>query len=113
MALLEIATQTGPEAGPQVISCVLNGSLYQLYLRYNERAGMWRLDLKDDTGNALASGLSLRNMGIPANGCLLLQQGLPPGLLGAVAQASPGIDANAEELGARVKLMYLEAVSGV
>lgn len=107
MALYDVPTQTGPEAEPQVISATLDGQLFQLYFRFNERAGMWRLDLKDDTGNALASGLSLRNMGIPANGCIQSQNGLPLGLIGAYTATDPGIDAGLEELGGRVKVVYL------
>lgn len=101
-----IPTDTGPETEPQVLRVTLDGQVFQLYIRYNSRAGMWRLDLQDDSGTTLASGLSLRNAGIPANGCVLFLEGLPAGIISAIPLADRTVDANAEELGARVLLMY-------
>lgn len=109
MATLTIPTQTGPDTTPQVLRCQLNGVTYQLGLRYNSRAGMWRLDIANDSGTALASGLSLRNAGLPANLCVWPRQGFPAGLLLAIACADARTDANLEELGARVRLTYIEA----
>lgn len=101
-----IPTDTGPETQPQVMRVTLDGSVFQLYIRYNERAGMWRLDVQDDTGVTLAAGLSMRNAGIPANGAVLGLEGLPPGILSAIPLADRTVDAGLEELGARVLLTY-------
>ena len=109
MATLTIPTATGPETTPQVLRCQLNGIVYQLVLRYNSRAGMWRLDINDDAGTALAAGLSLRNAGLPANLCIWPRATFPAGLLLAVPTADATVDANLEELGGRVLLTYIEA----
>ena len=109
MATLTIPTEAGPETTPQVLRCQLDGVTYQLGLRYNSRAGMWRLDISDEAGNALAAGLSLRNAGVPANLCIWPRENFPAGLLMALATATPTVDANLEELGGRVLLTYVEA----
>ena len=112
MAAYVIPTDTGPETEPQVLRVTLDGAVFQVYLRYNSRAGMWRLDVQDDAGTTLAAGLSLRNAGIPANGCVLGLEGLPAGLLLAQPVTDAATDANLEELGGRVLLTYqqIEAV---
>lgn len=112
MATVVIPTDTGPDTTPQVLRLQLDGVTYQLTIRYNSRAGLWRVDIADDNGTALASGLSLRNAGIPANGCIFGRQGFPPGILMALATADPATDANLEELGGRVQLVYIEAAGG-
>lgn len=106
MPAYQIATNTGPDTQPQVLRVTLDGAVFQLYVRYNSRAGMWRMDVQDDAGTTLAAGLSLRNAGMPATGCVLGQEGMPEGLLLAVPVTDAGTDANLEELGARVLLMY-------
>lgn len=112
MAAYNLPTDTGPNTQPQVLRTTLDGQVFQIYIRYNSRAGMWRMDLQDDAGTTLAAGLSLRNAGIPANGCIINLQGFPAGLLLAVPVTDAKTDANLEELGARVLLMYqqLQAV---
>ena len=107
-----IPTLTGDAAEPQVLRVTLGGTAFQLTLRYNDRAGCWRMDIADDTGTALASGLAVRNSGLPINGAVFGHQGFPSGLLLALATALPGVDANLDELGARVILAYQEATLG-
>jgi hypothetical protein len=106
VAAFIIPTDTGPETQPQVLRATLDGQVFQLFIRYNSRAGMWRMDVQDDAGTTLAAGLSLRNCGIPANGCILGQEGLPAGLLLAQPVTDAATDANLEELGGRVLLTY-------
>ena len=108
---LLIPTNTGPDTTPQVVRVILDGTAWQIGLRFNGRAGMWRCDIANDSGTVLAAGLSLRNAGIPANGCIFGRAGFPPGLLLALASADPATDANAEELGARVLLAYAAATA--
>jgi hypothetical protein len=107
-----IPTDTGPETQPQVLRVTLDGAVFQLYLRYNSRAGMWRMDVQDDAGTTLAAGLSMRNAGLPANGCIANLEGLPAGLLLAQPVTDASTDADLEELGGRVLLVYqqIEAV---
>lgn len=112
MATYTIPTLTGTAAEPQVLRVTLGGIVYQITLRYNDRAGCWRMDLADDTGNALAAGLAVRNSGLPINSALFGHQGFPAGLLLALPTALPGTDANLDELGARVLLLWEEAALG-
>lgn len=107
-----IPTETGPDTEPQVLRTTLDGQVFQLSIRYNTRAAMWRMDLLDDSGAALAAGLSLRNAGIPANGALLFQRGYPQGMLAAVPSDTSTEDAGLEELGARVLLTYRTQAGG-
>jgi hypothetical protein len=106
MAAFVIPTLTGPETTPQVLRVTLDGEVYQLAIRYNERAAMWRMDIRNDSGTALASGLSLRNAGLPANLCVFRLDGLPKGLLLASPTTTSTADAGLEELGGRVLLTY-------
>lgn len=106
MPAFVIPTDSGPDAGPQVIRTTLSGTVYQLTIRHNARAGMWRLDIADAAGAAIASGLPLRNAGLPANAAVYGRAGFPSGLLLALASADLGADAGLAEFGARVLLMY-------
>lgn len=105
-----ITINTTDDSAPLVAQVQLEGQAYQLYFRYNVRAGFWRCDVQDQSGNALAAGLAVRNFGIPFNLALYLHNNLPPGLLYAIASANPGVDAGENEIGARVQLWYRTAV---
>lgn len=107
-----IPTETGPDTEPQVLRTTLDGQVFQLVLRYNTRAAMWRVDILDDSGAALAAGLSARNTGCPINGALLFQQGFPLGMLCATPSDTSTADAGLEELGGRVLLTYRTQAGG-
>ena len=109
MASFVIATDVGEQVQPQVLRVVLDGTAYQLSLQYNDRFGMWRCSVADDTGAAIASGLAVRNAGIPVTGAVYRRQGFPLGLLMAIASAAVGVDPDNSELGGRVLLTYQSA----
>ena len=44
----------------QSFSVQLDGSVYQIRLRYNSRAGHWAMDLADAGGNPLTVGIAVR-----------------------------------------------------
>jgi len=102
-----IPTDTGDFVQPQVLRVVLDGTAFQLLLQFNARFAAWRCDIADDSGAVLASGLPVRNAGVPVNGAIWGRQGFPLGALLAVASAAIGTDADNSELGGRVLLTYL------
>lgn len=108
MATLTIPTDSGEQVQPQVLRCNFDGVPYQLTLRWNERAGLWRMDIADVSGNVLAAGLAVRSAGLPITTALYRREGLPPGLFVAVPTSDAGSDAGVEELGLRVVLTYVE-----
>lgn len=109
MATYTIPTDTGEQVQPQVLRCTLDGVAYQLTLRWNERAGLWRMDIADGSGAVLAAGLAVRNAGVPVNASIYRREGLPAGLFSAVPTDLPGVDADVSELGLRVVLTYMDA----
>lgn len=109
MPTYTIPTDTGEQVQPQVLRCTLDGAAYQVALRWNERAALWRMDLLDGSGNVLAAGLAVRNAGVPVNACIYRKEGLPGGLFSAVPTDTPGTDADVSELGLRVVLTYMDA----
>lgn len=85
----------------------LDGSYYRLTQRWNDRAGVWMLDVADADGNALATGLPMRS-GVPVTLHLRRRTGMPPGAL-FVFDASETADPGFTDLGGRVKLAYFTA----
>lgn len=109
MATSTIPTDTGEQVQPQVLRCTLDGTAYQLTLRWNERAQLWRMDIADASGTVLVAGLAVRNAGLPVSASIYRREGLPPGLFTAVPTDQPGVDADVSELGLRVVLTYMDA----
>lgn len=107
---LELPINTTQDSSPLVAQVQLEGASYQLYFRFNARAGFWRCDIQDAAGATLAAGLAVRNYGIPFNLALYLHDGMVQGLLDALPTASPEVDAGANELGGRVLVYYRTAV---
>lgn len=106
----KIPINTTEDSTPLIAEVQLEQQTFQLYFRFNTRAGFWRCDVRNTQGVALAAGLAVRNSGIGFNQALFLHDGLPQGLLRAFASATPGTDASANELGGRVNLFYRTAV---
>ncbi len=109
MAVLVIPTETGPDVPPSVQTLTLDGISYQFTLKWNARGQAWFLDIADANGTSLANGLRVCNAGMPVNSLVYLQANLPAGGIYAIANASPTLDATAEDLGNRVLLCYEEA----
>jgi hypothetical protein len=108
MADLKIPTDPG-DAAPYSMQVALDGAVYTLGLRWNARAGLWFLDVATADGVAVCCGEPV------VNGYPLLSRHkdarLPPGVLRAVASIRPEEDAGVDDLGARVALVYTEALS--
>lgn len=107
---LKIPINTTDDATPVVADVQLEGEAYQLFFRFNTRAGFWRCDIRNTQGVAIAAGLAVRNSGIAWNQALYLHDGMVQGLLRCFATATPGVDAGANELGGRVGVYYRTAI---
>lgn len=86
----------------------LDGAFYGIRLRWNRRAACWFMDLSDATGAPLASGVGLR-LGAPLTMRLRTRPGMPQGVFGLVDTTGSGVDPGLDELGQRVRLVYLTA----
>jgi len=109
MATLVIPMTPGPDVPPTVLAIVLDGTTYQVELRWNNRAKLWFLSLADSEGVAVANSLPLSNSGLPVNAAVYRQEGQPQGGFWALAVSEPDTNAQADELGGRVVLTYQEA----
>jgi hypothetical protein len=101
---VEIPIQTDVNAFTERIQ--LDGNYYTLTFRWNERALRWYLDLADGDGAAIASGIALVT-GVPLTYHLRATTGMPQGTLVCVDTDESGVDPAFDELGNRVKLIYL------
>jgi hypothetical protein len=85
----------------------LDGADYLLTFRYNARDFSWYLDLADQDGAAIVSGIHL------VEGWDLLRRCVdprrPPGLLMANDVTGAGGEAGPNDLGTRVELLYFTA----
>jgi hypothetical protein len=109
MAVQVLQTDTGDTPSPQIVRVALDGTVYLVGVRWNDRGACWSLDLSSEDGSPLAQGLAVRNAGMPINSQLRTRAGFPPGLLLAVPASEPNVDAAMSELGGRVRIVYVEA----
>jgi hypothetical protein len=88
-------------------TCSLEGKSYGFELRWNGRSGAWFLTVSDVDGNVLAAGrrvvIGAELLGRSANAAL------PPGSLFAYDTSNSNRDAGRDDLGGRVKVVYVEA----
>jgi hypothetical protein len=91
----------------QSFSVQLEGTVYQVRLRYNTRAGHWALGLADAAGIVLLSGVAVR-LGVD-----LLSQykddRFPPGKLFAMNWVDQYQEPGRDNLGTDVSLIYEES----
>jgi hypothetical protein len=91
----------------QSFSVILDGSLYQVRLRYNGRAGCWALSLFNAAGAPLIAGMAVR-LGVD----LLAQfsdNAFPPGRLFIINWADEYAKPGRKNFGSDVSLIYEEA----
>ncbi len=92
------------DLAPYDFQVELDGVVYTVGLRFLERTQRWLYDLSTADGTVLLQGQPV------LNAYPLLQRfqdgKLPPGDLRAVATSEPAREANADELGTRVLLLY-------
>lgn len=105
MALLKIATRADFPSYSQRVE--LDGTIYNLIIRYNERMTRWILDIQDQEEIDILIGIPMLT-GVP-----LLQQyaknDLPPGDFLLLHRDGTDINAEREDLGDSVNLFYQEA----
>lgn len=105
MAVVEIVIPLGP-ASQQTVE--FDGVIVGLRLWWNARAQRWILDVTDQAGAEIASGL-----GLVIGRSLLARFGarpdMPPGSLVAVDTSGAGREAGRDDLGDRVRLVYADA----
>jgi len=89
------------------LEVTLEGATYRLELRWNERAQAWFLALYDAAGDVLAAGRAVA-LGADLRG-RSADARLPPGILLAVDTSGENRDAGRDDLGERVKLLYVES----
>jgi hypothetical protein len=105
MAALELpVSQDTPY---QSFSVQLEGSVYQVRLRYNTRAGHWALDLADDAGTRLISGIAIR-LGVDLLSAYS-DDSFPPGKLFAINWVNAYQEPDRDNFGADVSLVYEES----
>lgn len=105
MALLKIATRADFPSYNQRVE--LDGVIYNLIIRYNQRMARWILDIQDQEEIDILIGIPMLT-GVP-----LLQQyvknDLPPGDFLLLHRDGTDINAEREDLGDSVNLFYQEA----
>jgi hypothetical protein len=86
----------------------LDGRDYQLTFQWNQRTGHWSLDLADQDGVAIRSGMVLVTGWPLLRGCVDARR--PPGtLVIADSQRSNDLDPGFADLGGRFQLLYFTA----
>ena len=103
---LEIPIQPDLNAFEQRIQ--LDGEYYTSRFRWNPRAERWYLDLLSGDGDPIVNGIALV-VGVPLTMHLRTLTGMPPGAFVCVDTDKLGNDPGFDELGVRVKLVYLTA----
>jgi len=92
---------------PYDLQISLDGKVYTLGFRYLDRSERWVYDVRTADGTAIVVGQPVLNA-YPLLRRFVDEQ-LPPGDLRAVATSEPGREANDDELGSRVLLVYQAA----
>lgn len=108
MPIHVIPVSPTPDALPFDQRTVLDGRPYILRFQWNERAACWYLTIAQDDGTPLLRGLAVRN-NVPLLRPYRHDTRLPGGDIVAQTEVEPGRDAQREELGARVVLLYIDA----
>jgi hypothetical protein len=104
MSVLQIDTLTdGSEAYDQRTQ--LDGVEYLFQFRYNLRRELWSFSIVGLDGTSLLTGQTV-HVGIALNRRAV---GGPPGILVAVSETDDISSPTLQELGERVKLLYLDA----
>lgn len=106
--VLIIPTNTTNAAVPFDERIVLSGKPYTLRFQWSNRGQAWFLSIFDDGGTLLVGSIPIRN-GAPLLQPYQADANLPPGVMMALAETLPDLDAQRGDLGSRVVLYYVEA----
>ena len=102
MTALLIPTRT--DAPRYSIRVDLDGDRFVLNFEWNDRALGWFLDIDNEAGERLISGVRI-SVNFPILNRYVID-GLPKGILIALDSTAAGIDPLREDLGDRVRLVY-------
>jgi hypothetical protein len=105
MALIEIPVRSDLKAYEFQIE--LDGGVYTLGFRYNERMDRWLMDIADGAGVEVLNGVVLLT-NIPLTDDYV-KEGLPPGRFICEDRTGQSKDAGIDDLGNDVRLLYQEA----
>lgn len=106
MALIEIPVRSDLKAYEFQIE--LDGLIYTLGFRYNERMGRWLMDISDVVEEEILNGIVLLT-NVPLTDDYL-KDGLPPGRFICDDRTGKNRDAGEDDLGNDIRLLYEEAL---
>jgi hypothetical protein len=95
------------EFNSQVFTVELESVIYEIRLRYNTRAAIWKMDIAKEDGTKMLSGIP-----VFSNSSITSQYAnvdLPPGVFMAFDTEGEAKDPDNTDFGSRVKLLYQEA----
>jgi hypothetical protein len=104
MATQVIPTSNASNFGNFYFVVELDGLEYQIFLKYNDREGVWYMDLSDTKGNAIRSGVKL-SVNFPVLRLAMIPE-RPPGEIIALDTTTPPADPDLTGLDQRVALIY-------
>ncbi len=104
MATSEI--NVAPSVADQQFKTVLENETFTLRCRWNETAGQWMLDVSDEQGLIVPSVPMVINVPLLAQ---YASKRLPKGALMMVDTSGKLEEAGLADLGARVKLLYIDS----
>lgn len=105
MAFVEIPVRSDLKAYEFQIE--LDGVVYTLGFRYNERMDRWLMDIADSVGAEILNGILLLT-NVPLTDDYVID-GMPPGRFFCEDRTGQNNDAGIEDLGNDIRLLYLEA----
>jgi hypothetical protein len=83
----------------------LDGAVYLMTFRWNERESKWYMTLADDTGDPIFAGVK-----VVADRVISFRTAdarMPPGDITTIDTSGAGLDPGLDDLGNRVKLVYI------
>lgn len=105
MPLIEIPVRSDLKAYEFQIE--LDGNIFTLGFRFNERMGRWLMDIADSVGVEILNGVVLLT-NVPLTDDYV-KEGLPPGRFICEDRTGQNLDAGIDDLGNNIVLLYEEA----
>jgi hypothetical protein len=95
--------------GNYTLKLALEGAVYGLNVRWNQRMLKWILDILDSTGNAVLLGLPILEEQALTDRFVGRLLGLPPGQFVAIDGTGAQLDPTDVTFGSAVQLIYVES----
>lgn len=105
MAVLELPVRSDFKA--YSFQTELDGVVYTLTFRFNDRMSLWVMDIGDSSGNEILNGILLQTDVALTD--QYVKEDLPPGRFICIDESGESKDAGVDDLGNDVKLLYEEA----